>query len=120
MQQTWRMLLRIAGFQCAVGFFGALLLLALNQTQAASAFLFGVILVMIAALAAAGLGLRRAGSPLDSLSKVLGASFSKWLLILAAVYLALARWQFAALPLMLGVIAAQFSAIVVGLRQPKF
>lgn len=120
MQQTWRVLLRIASFQCAVGFFGALLLLALNQAQAASAFLLGVILVMIATLAAAVLGLRRAGSPLDSLSKVLGASFLRWLLILATVYLALTRWQFVALPLMLGVIAAQLSAIIVGLRQPKF
>ncbi len=120
MQQTWRLLLRIAGFQCAVALFGALILLALNQAQAASAFLFGVFLVLIAALAAAALGLRRAGSPLESLSKVLGASFSKWLLILSTVYLALTRWQFVALPLMLGVIAAQLSAIVVGLRQPRF
>lgn len=120
MQQTWRMLLRTAGFQCAVGFFGALSLLALEDTLAAYAFLLGVALVAFATLVAAVLGLRRAGSPLDSLSKVLGASLSKWLLILAALYLALNRWQITALPLLLGVIAAQLSAIVVGLRQRKF
>ena len=120
MQQTWRMLLRIAGFQCAVGFFGALIGLALKHDQAAAAFLCGVVLVVIATLVAAVLALRRAGSPLDSLSKVLGANFSKWLLILVVLYLALTRWQFAALPLMLGVAAALFSSIVVGLRQSKF
>ena len=119
MKQTWRVLLRTAVFQCAIALLGALILLALKQTLAASAFLLGVVVVVIATLLAAVLGLRRAESPLDCLSKVLGASLSKWLLILAAVYLAL-RWQFAALPLMLGVIAAQLSAIVIGLRERKF
>ena len=120
MKQTWRVLLRTAVFQCATAFLGALILLALKHTQAASAFLLGVALVSIATLLAAVLGLRSAESPLDSLSKVLGASLSKWLLILAAVYFALNRWQFAALPLMLGVIAAQLSAIIVGMRDRKF
>ena len=120
MKQTWRVLLRTAVFQGAIALLGALILLALKQTQAAFAFLLGVVLVMIATLLAAVLGLRRAGSPLDCLSKVLGASLSKWFLILTAVYLALNRWQFAALPLMLGVIAAQLIAIIVGLRDRKF
>ncbi len=120
MQQTWRVLLRIAGFQCAVALMGALIGLALQQTQAAASFSLGVVLVMIATLLAAVLALRRADSPVDSLSKVLGASLSKWLLISAVLYLALARWQIAALPLVLGVIAAQLSAIVVGLRLPKY
>ena len=120
MKQTWRMLLRIAGFQCATGILAALILLAMEHTQAAYAFLLGVALVTIATLVAAVIGLRRAGSPLDSLAMVLGANLSKWLLILAALYFALHRWQITALPLFLGVIAAQLSAIVVGLRQRKF
>lgn len=120
MKQTWRVLLRTAVFQCAVALLGALIGLALQQPHAASAFLSGVVLVMLATLIAAVLGLRRAGSPLESLSKVLGASLSKWLFILAVLYLALTRWQFAALPLMLGVVAAQLSAIVVGLRDRRF
>ena len=120
MKQTWRVLLRTAVFQCAIALLGALIGLTLSHTHAATAFSLGVVLVTIASLAAAVLGLRRAVSPTDSLAKVLGASFSKWLLILLAVYLALTRWQFAALPLMLGVIAAQLSAIVVGLRERKF
>ena len=120
MKQTWRVLLRTAVFQCAMALLGALFLLALEHKQAALAFLLGVALVMIATLVAAVLGLRHAGSPLDSLAKVLGASLSKWLLILAAMYLALTRWQFAALPLLLGITAAQLSAIVVGLRDRKF
>ena len=120
MKQTWRVLLRTAVFQCAIAILGALILLALKHTQAAYAFLLGVALVTIATLIAAVIGLRRADSPLDSLAKVLGANLSKWLLILAALYLALHRWQITALPLLLGVIAAQLSAIVVGLRQRKF
>ena len=119
MKQTWRVLLRTAVFQCAIALLGALIGLTLKHTQAASAFLLGVVLVTIATLAAAVLGLRSAGSATDSLAKVLGASVSKWLLIFAAVYFAL-HWQFAALPLMLGVVAAQLSAVVVGLRERKF
>lgn len=120
MKQTWRLLLRTAVFQCAIALLGALIGLALKQAQTASAFFSGVVLVMVATLIAAVLGLRRAGSPLESLSKVLGASLSKWLLILTVLYLALTRWQVAALPLMLGVIAAQLGAIVTGLRDRKF
>ncbi len=120
MKQTWRVLLHTAVFQCVVALLGALILLTLLHKQAASAFLVGIASMLIATLAAAALGLRRATSPMDSLAKVLGASFSKWLLVVAAVYLALTRWQMAALPLMLGVLAAQLSAIIVGLRQPKY
>ena len=120
MKQTWRVLLRIAVFQCVVAFLGALIVLALFHKEAALAFLVGITTVLMATLAAAVLALRRAASPLDSLAKVLGASFSKWLLILAVVYFALTRWQMAALPLMFGVVLAYLSAIIVGLRQPKY
>ena len=120
MKQTWRMLLRVAVFQCVVAIFGALILLKLIDQQAAAAFFIGVASVLIAMLAAAVLGLRRATSPLDSLAKVLGASISKWILILTAVYFALTRGQMPALPVMLGIVAAQLSAIVVGMRQPKY
>ncbi|GEM_PF-2841851 len=120
MKQTWRVLLRIAGFQCVVALLGALTFLVLANKEAALAFFIGVASVWIATLAAAGLGLRRAASPIDSLAKVLGATFSKWLLILAVVYLALSSWQLAALPLLLGLIAAQLSVILAGLRQPKY
>ncbi len=120
MKQTWRVLVRIAVFQCLVGIIGALIAFALIHLEAASAFLTGVSLIVISTLVAAAFGLRRAELPLDSLVKVLSATFSKWLLIFAAVYFALTHWQLAALPLILGVIAAQLSAIVVGLRQPKY
>lgn len=120
MKPAWRTLLRIAVFQGVVASLGALLVLALFHLKAASAFFVGVILVLIATLVAAALGLRSAVSPLDSLAKVLGAIFSKWFLILVVVYWALTRWQLAALPLTLGVIAAQLSALVVGMRQPKY
>ncbi len=120
MKPTWRVLLRIAALQCVVAVLGGLTALAFTRMEAASAFLFGVVLVLIATLVAAVLGLRRAGSPLDSMAKVIGASFSKWLMILVALYLALSRWQMAALPLTMGIVAAQISAIVIGLRQPKY
>ena len=120
MKQTWRLLLRTAVFQCAFGLLGALVGLALNYREAASAFLLGVAVITVSTLIAATLGLRRAESPLDSLSKVLGANLSKWLLISVVLYLALSRWQFAALPLVLGVIAAQLSALVVGLCGRRF
>ena len=114
------MLLRITVFQSVVASLGALIVLALFHLKAAFAFFVGVALVLIATLVAAVLGLRRAESPFDSLAKVLGAIFSKWLLILVVMYLALTRWQLAALPLMLGVLAAQLSALLAGIRQPKY
>ncbi len=120
MKPTWRMLLRIAVFQSVVASLGALIVLALFHLKAASAFFVGVALVIIATLVAAVLGLRRAGSPFDSLAKVLGAIFSKWLLISVVMYLAITRWQLAALPFMLGVLTAQLSALLAGIRQPKY
>ena len=91
-----------------------------DSPRSSVCFLTGVSLIVISTLVAAAFGLRRAELPLDSLVKVLSATFSKWLLIFAAVYFALTHWQLAALPLILGVIAAQLSAIGVGLRQPKY
>ena len=120
MKQTWRVLMRIVAFQCFVGIFGALIAFALINVEAAYGFLAGVSLIVISTLVAATLGLRHANLPLDSLVKVLGATFSKWLLVFAGVYFALTHWQLAALPLILGVIAAQLSVIIVGLRQPKY
>jgi hypothetical protein len=119
MKQSWRMLFRIAVFQGAVGLVGAGVGLGLKNIEVASVFFLGVALVALTTLVTGVFALRRAKTPAESLAKVLGASFSRWLLIIAGVYFALKHGH-AGLPLMLGVVVAQLSAVAAGLGSGKF